>query len=277
MRLRKTFDYCWRLFATGFCFACFGLGGVLLSLSLFPLIRLLTWDRDSTRRRIQRAMQWSFRVFVWQMTTLGVISYEISGRERLAGRGQLIVANHPSLIDVVLLIALLPQVDCIVKEALWRNPFLRGPVSWADYTPNRGSAEDLVAAAAAKLRQGRSLIVFPEGTRSVPGQPLQLQRGAARIALAAQAQLLPVTIVCEPIMLTKADPWYRIPPRRGHWRLVVGEPMAAARFQAGEVSEALAARHLTEYLLQYFSRSMTAITQRARSVAVPLTPDCTMQ
>jgi len=281
MMLRDTpgynwLDYGWRLFGTGLSFACFGLGGVLLSLTLFPLIRLVSRDRDTTRRRIQRAMQYTFRVFLWQMTTLGVISYEVSGRERMAGRGQLIVANHPSLIDVVLLIALLPEVDCIVKQALWRNPFLRWPVAWADYIPNSGSAEELVASAAANLRSGRSLIVFPEGTRSVPGQPLNMQRGAARIALAAAAQLVPVTIVCQPLMLAKTQPWYHIPPSRGHWRLVVGEPLPAAQFTGAGIPEALAARHLTQFLVEYFSRSVTAVTQQGANAAASLTPNCTM-
>ncbi len=263
MKLGNKLDYGWRLFGTGFSFACFGLGGVLLSLTLFPLIRLVSRDKDITRRRIQRAMHHTFRLFLWQMTTLGVISYEVSGGERLARHGRLIVANHPSLIDVVLLIAVLPEVDCIVKQALWRNPFLRWPVAWADYTPNSGSAEELVESAAAKLRAGRSLIVFPEGTRTVPGRPLNMQRGAARIALAAGVEVLPVTIVCQPTTLTKAEPWYRIPPRRAHWRLVVGEPLPAAEYAPPACREALAARALTQHFVDYFSRSVSSITRRA--------------
>ena len=129
MSLRNRLDRGWRIFGTGLSFACFGLGGVLLSLTLFPLLRLTSPDRDTTRRRIQRAMHYTFRLFVLQMTLLGVISYEVRGRERLRRGGALVVANHPSLIDVVLLIALMPEADCIVKQALWRNPFLRWPVA----------------------------------------------------------------------------------------------------------------------------------------------------
>ena len=276
MRLGDRLNYGWRLFGTGFSFACFGLGGVLLSFTLFPLIRLLSRDRDSTRRRIQHAMQRSFRVFLWQMTTLGVLSYEVSGGERLRQRGRLIVANHPSLIDVVLLIALLPEVDCIVKQALWRNPFLRWPVAWADYLPNQGSAEELVESAAANLRAGRSLIVFPEGTRSVPGEPLQMQRGAARIALAAGAEVLPVTIVCQPSTLTKASPWYRIPSRRPHWRLLVGEPLSAADYAPAGMPEALAARHLTQHFANYFSVSVSAMESGAAGGGAAVASNCTM-
>jgi len=270
MRLREGLDRGWRLFGTGLSFACFGLGGVLLSLSLFPLIRLTSPDPDTTRRRIQRAMHYTFRLFVLEMSVLGVMSYEVQGRERLRRGGTLVVANHPSLIDVVLLIALMPEADCIVKQALWRNPFLRWPVAWADYTPNGDSAEQLVESAAAKLRAGRSLVVFPEGTRSRPGQPLAMQRGAARIALAAGAEVLPVTIVCEPPMLGKHQPWYRVPPRRGHWRMLVGEPLRAADFAPAGVPEALAARRLTEHFRNYFTHSVTAITEPAPALGPAL-------
>jgi len=276
MKLGRKLDYGWRLFGTAFSFACFGIGGVLLSLTLFPLIRLVSRDKDATRRRIQRAMRQSFRVFLWEMTFLGVISYEVSGGERLAQRGRLIVANHPSLIDVVLLIALLPEVDCIVKQALWRNPFLRWPVAWADYTPNSGSAEELVESAAAKLRAGRSLIVFPEGTRSVPGQPLQMQRGAARIALAAGVEILPVTIVCEPSTLTKAESWYHIPPRRPNWKLLVGDPLLAADYAPAGMPEALAARQLTQHFVNYFSDSTGAAARAGCGAGAAMASTCTM-
>jgi 1-acyl-sn-glycerol-3-phosphate acyltransferase len=277
MSLRDRLDYAWRLFGTGLSFACFGLGGILLSLTLFPLIRLTSPDRDTTRRRVQRAMHYSFRLFVLQMSLLGIMSYEVRGRERLArGGGRLVVANHPSLIDVVLLIALMPEADCIVKKALWRNPFLRWPVAWADYIPNNDSAERLVEEAAAKLRAGRSLIVFPEGTRSVPQQALSMQRGAARIALAAGVEILPVTIVCTPQMLAKSQPWYLVPPRRGHWQLVVGEPLRPAQYAPAGLPQPLAARALTQHFVDYFSRSANIIAQSAAAAGPVLAPDCTI-
>ncbi|MDR3414687.1 MAG: lysophospholipid acyltransferase family protein [Nevskia sp.] len=277
MRLGEKLNQVWRLFGTGLSFACFGVGGVVLSLTLFPLIRLTSPDADTTRRRIQRAMHHTFRLFVLQMRLLGLISYEVSCVERLNQRGRLVVANHPSLIDVVLLIALMPEADCIVKQALLRNPFLRWPVVWADYTPNHGSPEQLVEDAAAKLRAGRSLIVFPEGTRSVPGRPLTMQRGAARIALAAGAEILPVTIVCRPPMLTKGEPWYSIPAQPGHWQLQVGEPFHPADLAPPGVPEPVAARRLTQHFIDYFSGTLTAITRTQEPAGSVLAADCTMR
>jgi 1-acyl-sn-glycerol-3-phosphate acyltransferase len=143
-------------------------------------------------------------------------------------------------------------VDCIVKEGLWRNPFLRWPVAWASYIPNR-MGQELVEDCAATLRAGNSLLIFPEGTRSVPGQPLRMQRGAAHIALAAGANILPVTIDVSAPHLTKGYPWYRPPLRRPHFCIKVGEPLPPSVYNPGGDSGALAARRLNEFFLEYYA------------------------
>jgi 1-acyl-sn-glycerol-3-phosphate acyltransferase len=255
--LRYRLNYAWRVFGTGLSFACFGLGGIVISVTLFPLIRLVSWDAGVRRRRIQRAMSATMRLFVWLMRTLGVISYEVHGGEKLRMPGQLVVANHPSLIDVVLIISFMPEVDCIVKQGLWRNPFLRWPVAWAGYIPNT-EPERLVEQCAGALQAGRSLIVFPEGTRTVPGQAMSMKRGAAQIALAAGCDIRPVSIHVAPLMLTKGAKWYRVPPRPGHWRIEVGDAIRPGDFvQAGE-GPAVAARRLTRHFMDYFSRRAPA-------------------
>jgi 1-acyl-sn-glycerol-3-phosphate acyltransferase len=249
--LGRTINHAWRVFATGFVFVLFGVGALFISLTIFPLLRLSTWDPDVARRRIQRAMQQTFRVYIEIMRVLGILTYEIHGIERLREQGRLVVANHPTLIDVVLLVSLMPEVDCIVKRGLWRNPFLRWPVSWASYIPN-SEGEELVEGCAASLRRGHSLLVFPEGTRTVPGRPMHMQRGAAHIALAANVEILPVTVTCTPSTLFKGNPWYRVPSRRFHMKVVVGQPVAVAQFrQEGELP-ARSARRLTQWLLAYY-------------------------
>ena len=245
-------DRCWRWLATGAVVVLFGIGAIVVSLTVFPLLRLLSRSRESARPRIQRAMHLTFRAYVKLMRILGLLTCEVQGRERLLQPGQLVIANHPTLLDVVLLVSLMPEVDCIVKEALWRHPFLRWPVLWASYIPNR-SGEQLVAACAATLRQGRSLLVFPEGTRSWPGRPLHLQRGVAHIALEAAAPILPVTIeVSEPV-LTKTYPWYRVPRHRPHFRLLVGEPWPPVEYNPQGASGALPARTLTRRIGTHYA------------------------
>lgn len=261
----------WRIAATGFVFALFGIGALFISLTMFPLLRLSTLDNEVARKRIQRGMQLTFRVYMEIMRVLGILTCRVEGAERLRERGRLVVANHPTLIDVVLLVSLMPEVDCIVKRGLWRNPFLRWPVSWASYIPN-SEGEELVEGCAKTLRRGHSLLVFPEGTRTVPGRPMRMQRGAAHIALAADCEILPVTITCDPPTLFKGNPWYRVPERRFHLDVVVGTPVPAAQFRREGEAPARAARRLTQWLLGYYGATDAALAgtdQQEKMVDVP--------
>jgi len=271
MSLYRRLEYHSRVVASGLCFASFGLACLVLSLVVFPLIRLLSADAVRTRRRVRQCVYHAFRFFIGMGRMLGVISYEIHGGERLRAPGQLVVANHPSLIDVLFIAGQMPQADCIVKEALLRNPFLGAPVRWADYIAN-GKAEHLIERCEATLHAGHSLLVFPEGTRSVPGRPLALRRGAAHIALAAGCDLLPVTIVCHPSSMTKSDVWYRVPLRRPHWTVRVGEPIRLAALVVPDESSSRAARRITAHLTEYFSSRIGPSAAPAAVVAAGAAP-----
>lgn len=254
--MRARLNHLWRVAATGFVFVVFGLGAIFISLTMFPLLRLSTWDRATARRRIQRGMQLTFKVYMELMRSLGILTYSVEGVHRLREPGRLIIANHPTLIDVVFLGSLIPAVDCIVKKGLWRNPFLRWPVSWAGYIPN-SEGEELVERCSASLRQGRSLLVFPEGTRTVPGRPMQVRRGSAHIALAADAEILPVTITCDPITLFRGNPWYRVPAGRFHLRVIVGQPVHASAFRVPGEAPSRSARRLSQWILDYYETTPT--------------------
>jgi len=241
-------DRGWRIFATGLSFTVFGCSTLLLTATLFPLLWLWSRDVDERRLRFQHTYHRGCRFFIGFMKTLGLISYEVHGLEHLRGGNRLILANHPSLIDAVFLLSWMPEAVCIVKQALWHNPFLSWAVRAAGYIGN-ASPEGLIEDCTASLRAGHTLIVFPEGTRSVPGRPPQFKRGAARIALGAAVPIIPVQICCEPITLTKGQKWYQVPERTPHYSFVVGAPLPAARFAAtpGE-STSQAARRLTRQL-----------------------------
>ena len=252
-------DHAWRVFGTGLSFLAFGVGGLFLGVVVLPVMLLLVRDEDRRRRWSRRVVQASFSAHVELMRSLGLMTYEVRGRERLRRDGLLVLANHPTLIDVVLLVSLLPNADCVVKSAVARNPFMRGPVRAAGYVANddgAGLVEDCIAA----VRAGGALVIFPEGTRTTPGQPLKLQRGAANIAVRGALDITPVRISCSPLTLGKGEKWYRVPPVRFHMVIDVQEDLPIAPFLNGMAGadpsaggEALAARRLTEHLANYFA------------------------
>lgn len=251
---RPDAPWTWRLIATGLSFALFGLGGLFLRVAVFPLQALLPGDAALRRRRARHTVSRSFWAFVQFMYRTRVLTYEVEGAERLGRPGQLIIANHPSLIDVVLLIAQIRDANCVVKQSLWDNPFTRGPVRAAQYISNDGSAEMLDAAADA-LKAGQTLIIFPEGTRTTPGEPPRFHRGAAAIALRGARVVTPVAISVTPTTLTKAEPWYRIPPRRVHFQLRVGADIDPQAFAARGPAP-IASRQLNDYLHRHFMKEL---------------------
>lgn len=258
-------EHGWRFAATALSFVCFGLGGLVLWLVLFPALALLLRDRRRLARAARAVIRQSFRAFVALMHGLGVLSYEAHGLARLQRRGLLILANHPSLIDVVFLMAFTARADCVVKAALLRNPFTRGPVRAAGFICN-DSGPQLVQACVASLRAGNNLIIFPEGTRTpVDGSLLKLQRGASNIAVRAVVDITPVLIACRPALLTKGAPWWRVPRQRPHFRIEVREDLPVAALLRDCRGQALAARRLTEQLTGYFSTEVGSDRKHANA------------
>jgi 1-acyl-sn-glycerol-3-phosphate acyltransferase len=245
----------WRFIGTAVGFSMFGVGAIFLSLIVLPIFRLLPQAR--CQRLARGSIRAGTRFFFAVMRGLRIVSYDFHGRERLGQPGQLIVANHPSLIDAMFLIAATPQVVCVAKYAMFRNPLTRNVVAAAGYVSNEQPA-DMIGRAAATLASGQCLLMFPEATRSVAGKPLVFQRGAANIAMRAAARVTPVYIRCQPITLTKGEPWYRIPPRRPHFTLIVGEDFDLAEPRAMS-SIPLAARAFNEHMRLHFQGELSRL------------------
>jgi 1-acyl-sn-glycerol-3-phosphate acyltransferase len=255
-------DRLWRIAATGFCFAVFGLGGLLMRVFAFPLLALLVRDRPRRVLAARRLIQLAMRGFVELMRATGVIRYRITGLERLQRSGLLILANHPTLIDTVLLMAFVRHADCIVKNALWRNPFTRGPVQAAGYISN-DQGPQLIEDCINSIRGGSNLIIFPEGTRTPRDGSISFKRGAANVAVRGTCAITPVVIRCTPATLGRGCKWWDVPPTVAHFSIDIGQDIDLRHAieadhcatTAGEIDNpGAAARQLTHYLQHYFMK-----------------------
>ena len=246
--------YFWRILVTGTCFALFGIGGLILGLLVFPA--LLLWPDEARRRaRTRSLVQRAFRLFVATMSGLGGIRYEFRGSERLGRPGQLIIANHPTLIDVVLIVAFTPAPACVVKAALFANPFTRRVVQAAGYISNLPT-DAMIEGSVAALRSGDSLVMFPEATRTRPGQAMHFHRGVARVAVQGAAVLTPIYISVDQPFLHKTQPWYRVPPRRPNLLIEVGDDIDLTPFRHELAPKA--SRALNQWLLIHYEQELAS-------------------
>jgi 1-acyl-sn-glycerol-3-phosphate acyltransferase len=243
----------WRFCVLTASFLVFGLGALVVGLLLLPAVRVWPAARAVRRSRARAVMRVSLRFFVGFMHRLRGLDYEFRGVERLGRPGQLIVANHPTLIDVVFLLAFTRGANCVVKQGLWRNPFTRGAVTLAEYITNDPTAA-MIDASAEALHAGETLIMFPEGTRTTPGKPYAFHRGAANVALRAARVLTPVYIRCEPEILSKEEPWHRLTSQRVRFTLVVGEDVDLSPYRGRPLP--LASRRLNDDLLARFEEEL---------------------
>ena len=193
------------------------------------------------------------RFAVWLTGAMLGIRYEVLGAEHVPSQPCVILANHQSTWETFFLSCYFQPLSQVLKRELLYIPFF----GWAmamlkpiaiDRSNPKAALKQLAKQGNECLEQGTWVLIFPEGTRSTPGQPLQLQRGAANIAVRCRADLRLVHILCRPGTLTKQDPWYRIPPSRPHFQVSIREKIAITPFVQDVASPAVAARQLTQFL-----------------------------
>ena len=147
-------NYCWRLFATASVYALFGVGCFfvpLLALSLY----LFNRNQYIRQKKTRLLVHWAFRGYIHLLKLMRIMDWEVQGMEKLKRPGVLVVSNHPTLLDVVFLIAFMPNADCIIKNAILKNPIMSGIVSLSGYIKNDSGAL-LIEDAKKSLNYGNS-------------------------------------------------------------------------------------------------------------------------
>jgi 1-acyl-sn-glycerol-3-phosphate acyltransferase len=123
----------------------------------------------------------------------------VEGRERLPWRGPaVLVANHASLIDILVLFALYRPYKWVSKRENFKIPFIGWNMSLNDYVPlvrgERSSIDAMMDRCRELLRLGSPILMFPEGTRSKTGELQPFKDGAFRLAFDARAPIIPIAV-----------------------------------------------------------------------------------
>ncbi len=121
------------------------------------------------------------------------------------------IANHPGLLDATFILSQLPDAICIFKPEIIRNPVL-GPAALMAGYASGSQGVDLIRDVAARLASGRSLLIFPEGTRTAPQVDLNpLKPGFALIAARARVPIRLIRVRAPRDLVPKGWSWWRAP------------------------------------------------------------------
>jgi 1-acyl-sn-glycerol-3-phosphate acyltransferase len=246
-----------KILVSGILFSCLVVGGCLCTLLLRPVLATLPGGAEARRRRALRAIRFCFRLFVLGLTRSGILRVEtrdLPPPERLPGA--IILANHYSYLDIVILIALLPDTVCVVKEGVWNNLFFGPIVRAAGFIPNL-DPEEVLERGRKALAAGRTMVIFPAGTRTRPEAACAFRRGAAHLALRSGAPVLPFLITVDPPLLAKGDRWYHVPAETCVFRITWVPWAAPALSQASLTRQA---RQFTAALEGHFGKALSGVS-----------------
>ena len=202
-----------RIFLGIIAFTIFFVGSLLIGVVLFPLIFLLSLGRFQTfKGRCTRFVGRGYGTFLYCLKLWGLIAWSerLHLPAELEGRPYVLVANHPSLIDVLFLLHWLPGSTSVVKSA-WRNNVFFGPILRSvHYVSNAEPGDETFTGALERMVShvgaGHPLIIFPEGTRSPTNKLHRFKRGAFEVAVRTRVPILPVFIGVDPPTLKKGAP-----------------------------------------------------------------------
>jgi 1-acyl-sn-glycerol-3-phosphate acyltransferase len=234
--------YVYRVLMKWLAFFVFGLACVCLALLIFPPALIILHPREKFQKWIRPFIHNFMDGYVRFMHVIGIVDLEVSEEDRKALRqlsSKIIVANHPSLLDVVMIFSLIPNADCIVQGSISRT--IMRTIVRQMYILNNRSFQDLINDCIASLDQGNCLIIFPEGTRTPrAGNPV-VKKGAARIALLMDCEIIPLRIGgTDKYGLGKKDPWAGFNhTERYAYRIHMGAPLSPKEYAEFPLPRAL--------------------------------------
>src|SRR5262249_38037676 len=227
--VKKILVYAWAPFAN--------LGWYLHTV-VMATISLLLWPFDRSGELQHWCARWWCRLVAWTIFA----RIRVYGAENLEpNRTYVYMANHSSLIDIPALFAYLPyQFRIMAKKELFYVPFMgwhlwtagNFPVDRSDARKTARSLRGVIEG----VRGGKSLAVFPEGSRSPDGRLREFKAGAFKIAMRAGVPIVPVTIRGTHKNLPKGS----LAPRPGRVEVIIGKPIETSDYsekQLGQLME----------------------------------------
>lgn len=193
------------LLNTIYAFGLFLLGCLLLQIFM-GLTHLIPLGRKRRKELFHRAVSWSTHAFLRMMVTTKMVN--LNPLKETFEEPAVIIANHQSFIDILLLLGLYPKLVMVTNSWVWKSPFFGRIVRYADFYHTADGYEELADTLKQKVEDGYSVIVFPEGTRSKNLEIGRFHKGAFYLAEKLNLDILPIAIYGTGLVSSKKQPLY---------------------------------------------------------------------
>lgn len=238
-------------------FGVFFLGSPVLALLVVPLVMLASGERG--RERVTHVLHLGMKLIMQTARVLGVVGLELVPPPPSVplDRPYVMIANHPTFIDMLIILGTFPRLTCVTNGRWWKHwalgRLLRSTLYLAGPGSGRPESDDMLGTMVAHLGKGHPLLIFPEGQRSLPDGLRRFRRGAVEAAVRANVPILPLFVAVDRPYLTKNVSIWRPPAAPPTYRFEWFEPVLPSE-QGGdgkrihESLEALYERRFEEQL-----------------------------
>ena len=188
-------------------FGIFALGAIFYNFIIFPPLKLF-FKGQRLAEVYSDIIHYSWKFFTNIIMFFGLFRLDIKNIEEIKNiKNKVIVATHPSFIDIVILIGLIPRSTCFVKKELAYNPILKNLVN-SIFITNELELEELKIQSKKMLDMGFNLIIFPSGIRHRRDEFPKIKKGASLVALNAQKNIVPIRFFADGDFLFINKPFY---------------------------------------------------------------------
>ncbi len=163
---------------------------IVTPLTLFYIV---LWPRTKNKRyRYHQMIMFFMRAALWALPGVK-FSLENKYGEKF-DKPAVIIANHQSHLDLLCTMMLHPKVVLLTTDWVWKNPIYGVIIRFAEFYPVSDGYDKNVDRLQSLVKRGYSVVVFPEGTRSVTGEIIRFHKGAFQLAQALNTDILPIFI-----------------------------------------------------------------------------------
>lgn len=189
-------------------FSIFGIGCLIVGFLVLPIVNFFIKKKSKRLNTYSNIIHLSWKFFVNFLQLIGVLKFNIENIDSFKNvKNSIIVATHPSYIDVLILLALIPKTTCFVAPRLTKNAFFKKIVE-SMFLISGKPLEELLTDTDYMLKEGFNVLIFPSGIRHRKNEHPKIKKGAALIAMSSKKDIIPVVMYTDFDFLQIGQPFY---------------------------------------------------------------------